>query len=123
MGRDKTAEARLGGMDYALRQIKQIGVDEFEKELKWRNRNGLDLPVSQKDILRNSNQLRMNILKFVLTIAIAILHDEYDFQTDECNRFRDRFNLKVACMDDGYASLDDYTDAIKEELDIDVGID
>ena len=33
MKRDKEAEARLGGMDYALRQIKQNGVDEFEKEL------------------------------------------------------------------------------------------
>lgn len=122
MGRDKTAEARLGGMDYALRQIKQIGIDEFEKELKWRNRNGISLPVSQHELNENSNQIRMSILKFVLTVAIAILHDEYDFQTDECNRFRDRFNLKVACMDDGYASLDDYTDMIKDELDIEIGV-
>lgn len=122
MGRDKIAEARLDGMDYALRQVKKIGAEEFEKELKWRNRNGISLPVSQRELNENSNQIRTNILKFVLTVAIAILHDEYDFKTEECNRFRDRFNLKVSCMDEGLASLDDYTDMIKEELDIEVGV-
>lgn len=37
---DREAIARLDGMDYAKRRIKEIGMEEFEKELEWRNRNG-----------------------------------------------------------------------------------
>ena len=122
MGRDKTAEARLGGMDYALRQIKENGVEAFEKELVWRNRNNIDLPISEKDLIRSSDGIRKSTLRFVLTMVIAILHDEYDFGTEECNRFRNRFNLRVNCMNDQMVTLDDYADMIKDELDIDVGI-
>ena len=56
---DREALARLNGMDYAVRRIKAVGMEEFEKELKTRNRSGMTLPLDNKAIQKATESFRI----------------------------------------------------------------
>lgn len=118
----KEDNARLDGMAYALKQIKANGVEAFEKELAMRGRRGLAIPVSQADLMAGSQRIKEMTLDTVLTLAVATLHDEWQFGKKRCKRFADRYSLKAACLADNLVSWDDYTQMIKDELDLKIEI-
>lgn len=118
----KEDTARLDGMAYALKQIKANGVEAFEKELAMRGRRGLAIPVSQADLVAGSQRIKEMTLDTVLTLAVATLHDEWQFGKKRCKRFADRYSLKAACLADNLVSWDDYTQMIKDELDLKIEI-
>ena len=55
---NKEAIARLDGMDYALRRIREKGIEDFEREMKWRNENGISLPLTQQTINEGSWKIK-----------------------------------------------------------------
>jgi len=118
----KEDTARLDGMAYALRTIKQNGVEAFERELAMRGRRGLAIPVSQADLVAGSQRIKEMTLDTVLTLAVATLHDEWQFGKKRCKRFADRYSLKASCLADNLVSWDDYTQMIKDELDLKIEI-
>lgn len=118
----KEDNARLDGMAYALKQIKANGVEAFERELAMRGRRGLAIPVSQADLVAGSQRIKEMTLDTVLTLAVATLHDEWQFGKKRCKRFADRYSLKAACLADNLVSWQDYTDMIKDELDLKIEI-
>lgn len=73
---DKEAMARLDGMDYAVRRIEAIGMDEFKKELHNRNQSGMSLPLDNKQIQKELQKHQSAVLEFSLVLALATLHDE-----------------------------------------------
>lgn len=119
---DREAIARLEGMDYALRQIEKIGTEEFRKELRTRSRMGLAIRVTPKEMDDASQKIKEMCLDTVLTMAVAVLHDEFDFGKKRIQRFFDRYKLKSSCLMGGFVSWQDYLDTIKEELDISIRI-
>ena len=48
--RNKEMQARTEGMAYALRIAKEKGIEELEKEIKFRNLTGISLNLSRKDL-------------------------------------------------------------------------
>jgi hypothetical protein len=118
----KEDTARLDGMAYALKRIKDEGVEAFERELKMRGRHDPAIPVSPQDLLDGSERIKNMTLDTVLTLAVAVLHDEFDFGHKRIKRFCDRYNKKIGCLADGLVSWDDYVDTIKEEIDIAIDI-
>lgn len=122
MKADREAMLRLEGMDYALRQIEKIGTEEFRKELRTRSRVGLGVNLSPRELNDVSQKIKEMCLDTVLTMAIAVLHDEFDFGKKRIQRFFDRYELKSSCLAGGFVSWQDYTDTIKKELGIIIGI-
>ena len=47
---NKEMQARTEGMTYALRIAKEKGLEELEKEIKFRNLTGISLNLSRKDL-------------------------------------------------------------------------
>lgn len=115
-------QARLDGMAYALKQIKAEGIEAFERELRMRGRRDLAIPISQQDLIAGSQRIKEMTLDTVLTMSVAVLHDEFDFGKVRCKRFCDRYNSKSQCLLEDLASWQDYTDMIKQELDLEIGI-
>ena len=118
----KEDTARLDGMAYALKQIKANGIEAFEKELRMRGRRDLAIPVSQADLVAGSQRIKEMTLDTVLTLAVAVLHDEFGFGKKRCKQFSDRYNLKTDCLRSNLVSWQDYTDMIKDELDLKIEI-
>lgn len=117
---DREAVARLDGMDYALRRIKETGIEEFEKELQARNRSKFSLPLDNKTIQSQMEIYKAQILEFALTLSLATLHDEFGFGQKRAERYRDLFVTGAEYITKGYAYLDEYKQGIKEELNIEV---
>ena len=118
----KEDTARLDGMAYALKQIKADGIEAFERELKMRGRRDLAIPVSQADLVAGSQRIKEMTLDTVLTMAVAVLHDEWQFGKKRCKQFADRYSLKASCLADDLVSWDDYTQMIKDKLDLKIEI-
>ena len=51
-----------------------------------------------------------------------MLHDEFDFGKQRCRRFWDRYTSKTACLMGDLVSWDDYTQMIRDELDLKIDI-
>lgn len=119
---DREAIAKLDGMDYALRRIKSIGMDEFEKELRNRNQSGMTLPLDNKQIQKELMKHQSAVLEFSLVLALATLHDEFGFGEKRAKKFRDLYMTGVDYINQGYAYIEDYKEGIKEQLGIEVNL-
>lgn len=119
---DREAMARLDGMDYALRRIKSIGIEEFEKELRNRNKSGMSLPLDNKQMQKELQKHQSAVLEFSLVLALATLHDEFGFGEKRAKKFRDLYMTGVDYINQGYAYLEEYKQGIKEQLGIEVNL-
>lgn len=119
---DDINRARVDAMEYATRQIKAIGMDAWEKELKLRMGSGLTLPISRKDLDREADALQNLIIRQCLLMSLAVVLDEFDFTREQLAQFAARYNRKADCMGADYHLWQDYADMMKEEYDIDVGV-
>lgn len=119
---DREAMARLDGMDYALRRIRSIGIEEFEKELRNRNKSGMSLPLDNKQIQKELQKHQGAVLEFSLVLALATLHDEFGFGEKRAKKFRDLYMTGVDYINQGYAYLEEYKQGIKEQLGIEVNL-
>lgn len=119
---NKEAKLRMEGMDYALRQIEKIGTEAFRKELQIRGRTGIGVSLSPKELDDASQKIKEMCLDTVLTMTVAVLHDEFDFGKKRIQRFFDRYMFKSSCLQGGFATWQDYADTIKEELGITIDI-
>lgn len=43
-------KGRTEGMEFALRLVKDKGIEELEKEIKFRNRTGISLNVTRQEL-------------------------------------------------------------------------
>lgn len=105
---DDLNTARLQGMDYAFRQIKENGLDVFEKELQWRMKHGISMRLSQKEIDQSSLEFRQQFVAMTVCIAILVLHDEFGFGKKRLKQFETRYNIKSESLLSNYVSWDDY---------------
>ena len=105
---DDLNTARLQGMDYAFRQIKENGLAAFEKELQWRMKHGISMRLSQKEIDQSSLEFRQQFVAMTVCIAILVLHDEFGFGQKRLKQFETRYNIKSESLLSNYVSWDDY---------------
>ncbi|MFQ7607471.1 hypothetical protein [uncultured Blautia sp.] len=120
--RNKEMQARTEGMAYALKIAKQDGIEELEKEIKFRNLTGISLNVSRKDLNAASERIKSMTLDTFTILTVAVLHDEFGFGETRCQRFLDRMSQKAECMIDDFCTWEDYIQTIKEELHLDLHI-
>lgn len=123
MSLNKIDLARLQGMAYALRVIKESGVEEFEKELKLRAASGIAIPIKAEEINRNYKKIVNMVLSLTLTASCVVLLDEFDFKHEDLERFRDHYERKSACIGENYATWQDFIDILREEAGIFISLE
>ena len=119
---DKESMARISGMEYAVRRIKDIGLDEFEKELRWRNRNRIGMTISPQEISEASNAIKAQTYDTIRIMTLMLLLDKFDFTVEQAEAFNDAWNFRVECLTDNYVEWDDYKQALKDEYGIETEI-
>lgn len=112
--------ARLQGMDYALRQIEKNGIEDFRKELQWRFKRKIGVNISAREMNEASDRIKAWAYESVVTLALLTLRDEFDFGRKRLDRFNQRINEKSACLNENFATWDDYKKILKDETGIDV---
>lgn len=120
---DMMSRYRIDGMEYALRIAEEKGVEGLREEVRRRNRSGICVPISQKELDAFTEKIKDKVFHTVLLMVIATLRDRFGFGGKRCQRFIDSFHAKVDCIAEGYASWEDYTETMEEEMGIRIEID
>ena len=119
---DDYAAGRAAGMILARDIVAESGIGGLEKEIEFRNITGINVGFRKKELEKMCDPIKARTLDTVLIMAVSVLRDEFDFGKIRCSRFIDRFNKKAACLMDDMATWDDYIQAIKEEIGIELVI-
>ena len=120
MRMNKEAQARLDGMEYAFRRIRDIGLEEFAKELSWRGSVGIAIPVSPEEIRNASANLEDEVYRTLAGCSLMALHDELDLEKEELSRYIQRFNQKMQGLNANYVEWDDYVSVMFKETGINI---
>lgn len=92
---DQMMQHRTEGMEYAHRIAREKGIDELEKEVRFRNKTGISLNVSQEELNKASNRIKEMTLDTFTIMIIACVHDEFDFGKKRCQRLLDRIRKRL----------------------------
>ena len=113
---------RNDGLAMALRIVELDGIEGLRKEIKFRGVTGIHTTLAKKELDRASKQIKEMTLDTMIVLAVATLHDEFDFGQKRCQRFMDRLELKAGCLIDDLATWTDYIKAIKDEIGLELSI-
>ena len=113
---------RNDGLAMALRIIESDGIEGLRKEIKFRGVTGIHTALAKKELDQASKQIKEMTLDTMIVLAVATLHDEFDFGQKRCQRFMDRLELKAGCLIDDLATWTDYIKAIKDEIGLELSI-
>ncbi len=116
---EEMMRGRTEGMEFALRLVKDKGIEELEKEIKFRNKTGISLNVTRKEINAASDKIKEMTLDTFSILSLATLHDEFGFGKKRLQQFWDRFRSKAECLTDDYCTWMDITETLKEETGLD----
>jgi hypothetical protein len=109
-------------MEFALRLAKDKGIEELEKEVRFRNRTGVSLNLTRQEIAAGSDKIKNMTFDTMLAMSLMTLRDEFDFGKKRLERFKDRFTEKAASLAEDYCTWLDIVDALKEETGIELEI-
>lgn len=113
---------RNDGLAMALRIAEEDGIEGLRKEIKFRGVTGIHTALAKKELDQASKQIKEMTLDTMIVLAVATLHDEFDFGQKRCQRFMDRLELKAGCLIDDLATWTDYIKAIKDEIGLELSI-
>lgn len=119
---DEYMRGRTEGMEFALRLAKEKGLEELEKEIRFRNRTGISLNVTRQELNAASKKIKDMTLDTFTTLGIAVLHDEWNFGKKRCKRFMDKMVEGAELLVEDLATWEDFVNEINEQLDLDVHI-
>ena len=113
---------RNDGLAMALRIVESDGIEGLRKEIKFRGVTGIHTALAKKELDQASKQIKEMTLDTMIVLAVATLHDEFDFGQKRCQRFMDRLELKAGCLIDNLATWPDYIKAIKDEIGLELSM-
>ena len=113
---------RNDGLAMALRIVESDGIEGLRREIKFRGVTGIHTALAKKELDQASKQIKEMTLDTMIVLAVATLHDEFDFGQKRCQRFMDRLELKAGCLIDDLATWPDYIKAIKDEIGLELSI-
>lgn len=128
----KYVEAQMEGLCRAYTIVKQgneagkNGLEELEKEIKFRNVTYTPLSYNKDVIIEYLEHMTENILTATLLLTLAVLRDEFGFGKDRAKRFWQRYTMKTECLRDRAItelSWTDISEQVREELGFDITLD
>ena len=72
---DSYMQGRTEGMEFARRLVKDKGIEELEKEIRFRKRTGISLNVTRQELNEASNKIKEMTLDTFTLLSVACLCD------------------------------------------------
>ena len=120
---DKLAEYNRGrqdGMDLALRVVKDGGIEALEREILARGRLGLKASITTKELDLASQHIKEIAIATIRIACVSILHDQFGFGQQRCQKFMDAFDKITSYLENGWAVWMDLIETIKQDMDLDL---
>jgi len=117
---DKITQWRLEGMGYALKAIEDHGLEEFKKELAYRQKAGISAMVTSKDLRQLHDLITEDALKVALVFSVYALRDEFNFGHERMQRFVRRYEEKAEAFTKGYYTFDELRQMLLDETGFEV---
>ena len=76
--------------------------------------------MSKPDVDRYIEREKQRIIALLIVSSCLVLRDEYGFGYERINRFIERFNIKVACVNEKYTTLKEMQETIKAETGLEI---
>lgn len=103
--------------------MQEKGIDAAVKELEWRGVTKCPITMLDKtEIIRFQNEVKLTCSQTFCAMSCITLRDEFGFGEKRIRQFIQRFNLKTECLEEDYATWQDYLDILKDELGIELFI-
>lgn len=113
---DDYMRGRTEGMELALRIVKDKGIEELEKEVKFRTGTGISLNLTRQELNAASNKIKDMTLDTFTILGVASLHDVYGFGEKRCQRFIDKMAEGVKLLAADMATWEDYRNEVNKRL-------
>lgn len=113
---------RNDGLAMALTIAERDGIAALRDEIHFRGVTNIHTSIAKKELNAASQKIKEMTLDTMLVLAVATLHDEFDFGAKRCQRFIDRMVKKADCMLDDMVTWEDYIAAIEAEMGIRMNI-
>mgnify|MGYP005765131887 CR=1 FL=1 len=113
---------RNDGLAMALTIAERDGLAALRDEIHFRGVTNIHTSIAKKELNAASQKIKEMTLDTMLVLAVATLHDEFDFGAKRCQRFIDRMVKKADCMLDDMVTWEDYIAAIEAEMGIRMNI-
>lgn len=114
---------RNEGMQFALRIAKEGGIEALENEAKFRQVTNLPSDIKMESARKAFTQIRENTADLVMAMTLATLRDEFGFGAKRLQRYIERFEGKMDCINEDYVTWMDIVDNIEEETGVKLSID
>lgn len=105
-------------MEYALKIIKESGVERFEKELEYRRGKGFTIPLTQKEVGKYYKEALRIMQNRVCLCALYAMRDEFGFGHGRGQRFFNRFYDYLQSIGGDYVTWAEVEEVVMDEMGI-----
>lgn len=120
---NKEALARLEGMKYAYNYARKFGLDELEKDIKFRGATNLPYSVDRRQVINFQEETKERILSTVMLMSVLILREEFGYGRKRIEKFSEKFKENTEQLQSGDLTWKDTYEAMVEEVGFSLGID
>lgn len=117
---NKEEQARREGMAYALKIVKDKGINGLEEEIRFRNVSMAPVALSRKELNEFTNNVKMNTIDTVTALSAYILRDKFGFGAVRIQRFINWVNEFADSVCGEWLTFSDIQKVIKDELGIEL---
>lgn len=118
--KDKEYRARMSGMVYALKIVKESGVETLEKEIRFRNATFMPLEISQEKMLEIEDFLAERVMATMMPTMMLVLHDSFGFGKERLIRYKKAFLKRCEMLSsldplgEPYERIRDYVEELEK---------
>lgn len=113
-------EGRNQGLVFALKVVREGGIEALKKEIQSRNLSGVSLNIPRKELVVATESMRLRATEVAIAISLVTLLDEFCFSKMQARKFKAVFDSKVESILTDEATLEDYLNKIRQELNIEL---
>ena len=89
--KDKQYQARMDGLAYAQRIVKEQGIEALDKEIKMRRAVFIPLEISREKLGEVTSFIEERIMSTMMPTMLFVLHEEFGFGKKRMLQFKDGF--------------------------------
>lgn len=119
---DDYSAGRADGLRMARDIVARDGLEELEKEIRFRNITGINVGLTRKELDKATEKIKMRTLDTVLVMSVMALRDTFGYGKKRIRRFIANVNRKADCIMSEMVTWDDYIQTIQKELGIEMKI-
>lgn len=126
---DKEYQLRMDGMAYALKLAKEKGIEELEKEVKFRNARFIPLEFSMDAVRKANEEIAGRVVATLMATVFWTLHNSFKFGGDRLKKFEKAFYDECDLVDtldpygEHFVTIRDFAEELNNKYQLGLNVD